>query len=376
MRFNIFDSNQYTLDIIMTKKQITFIIFCSLILGGLGGWILMRFALPKLNTISILRKYNLVPKTSPLTIHTREEIRVNEGSDSVAAIQRVRPWVVAIISGTDQSNSQVQGAGLIITSDGLIATLKSALPPSQPYRIALSDGTVLTANLVASDTASELVFLKASASNLATASLGFPKDLQLGQRIVILSPSLGQFQGSDSISFLSSEVRNINPSKILFSDRLNRTFGVSSVYDASEGAVTFSLDANVQGLFSKNAIVTSDVIKSALSSYFATGAIQRPALGLYYQVIPKTLSNLYNIPEGVVVKRPDAKTSAILVGSSAALAGFIEGDIITQVNNSKITFDNSFEELLANFGVGQTVSFTVVRGFKTLQLNATLGVQQ
>jgi S1-C subfamily serine protease len=375
MRLGLSYLNNYTLEIIMTKKLVTFVILSSLIIGGIGGWLMMRFALPQLNTISILRKYNLVPKTGPLTIHTREEIRVNEGSDSIAAIQMVRPWVVGIVSGADQSRAEMLGAGLIITSDGLIATVQNALSGTEPYKITLSDGTVLDATLVATDPASDLVFLKANGSNLATASLGFPKDLQLGQRIVILSPSLGQYQGSDSISFLSSEVRNIDPSKILSSDKLNRTFGVSSVFDALEGAATFSLDANVQGLFSKNGIITSDAIKSALSSYFTSGKIQRSSLGLYYQVIPKSVSNIYKIPEGVIIKRSDSKVPAVVSGSPADKTGIQEGDVVTKVNDVQITFDNAFEELLGNFGPGQTIRLSIVRNNQNIVLNTTLAAQ-
>ena len=357
----------------MTKKLITFVVLSSLIIGSIGGWLLMRFVLPKLNTFAILRKYNLNPKTAPLVINTREEVRVNEGSDSIAAIQRAKPWVVSLLAGADQAHAQVQGAGVIVTSDGLIATVKSALPAAQPYRVALSDGTVQTVTVVATDSASDLVFLKANTNGLPTAPLGFPKDLQLGQRIVVLSPSLSQYQGSDSVSFLSTEIKNLSPSQIYSSERLHRTFGISSVFDAQEGAAVLSLDANVQGLFSKSGIVTAETIKSAQKSYFASGAIQRPSLGVYYQVIPTAVAKAFNLSEGVLLKKPDNKTAAVVAGSAASKAGLQEGDLITKINETQISVDNSFEELLANFSPAQTATFSVLRNGQTVQLSVTFG---
>src|SRR4051812_13660982 len=110
----------------MTRKHLASLVIGIILLGGISGWFFVRYLIPKLNTIPFLVKYNLAPSAGPLVINTREEVRVNEGSDSIAAIQRVKPWQVGLLAGTDPLHTDIKGTGVIITSDGLIATTKNA----------------------------------------------------------------------------------------------------------------------------------------------------------------------------------------------------------------------------------------------------------
>ena len=357
----------------MTKKHIWFVVLSSIIIGGISGWLIMRFVMPELNTVGILRRYNLNPVSAPLVINTREEIRVNEGSDSVAAIKNVKPWMVSILAGSDLNNVRVLGSGLVLTSDGLIATTKGALGQSPVYYVSFTDGRVMAASEQAADPSSDLVLIKVEANNLATAVLGIPKDLQLGQRIIVLSSSLGQYQATDTVSYLSSELRNVRTDQIFSTERMNLTFGVDEITSAQEGSLAVSLDAQVQGLFSKNGVITAETIRSALNSYFANKKIVRNNIGLYYQNISKASSNLFNIPEGVIIKRPNPGTAAVVPLSPAQTAGLKEGDYITKVDNQQINFDNSFEELLQRKTPGASVPLTVLRNGQTLELNLLIG---
>lgn len=349
----------------MNKKTIFFVIICSVALGGVSGWALMRFLLPRLNSIPVLVKYNLVPNSSPLVIHTREEIRVNEGSDAVAAIQKVKPWIVQIFSGPDLAHTQVYGAGLVLTSDGLIATTAGAWRGSNQAYVKLYDGAVLPAVFKASDSQSDLVFIKVSGSGLPTASLGFPKDLQLGQRMIIISPSINDFEVRASLTSLSRGIRDQSPDQVYSSDVINRTFSVDrTVLESSHthGSAVISLDSNVQGLLTEKNIISADVMRSAMSVFFGSGKISRNFLGLNYQIIPKPLGSLYSIPQGIIVKKPDPKSPAVLPQSTASLSGLLEGDIIFKVDLDQIDADHTFEELISRYADRQIAQISILRG--------------
>lgn len=358
----------------MKRNIAIWVVALSLIFGALGGWVFNRYVIPKLNTIDWLVRNNLAPSPGPLVINTRQEIRVNEGSDSIAAIQTAKPWLVGIFSGSDQYSARIAATGLILTSDGLIATTKQAVPSDLGnLQIALQDGSVLPAQVVARDTASDLVLIKVSAANLPAAALGFPKDLQLGQRIIVLSASLGQYQATDIVSFLASEMRNIRYDQIYSSERINRTFLVDGLADVPEGSVAISLDGNAQGIYSNSQILGADVIRSALNSYFARGSISRNYIGVYYQNISKAASNQFQIPEGVFVRRPDARTPAVLAQSPAQAAGLLEGDIISKIDDTQINFDNTFEELIGKKQPGDNIRLTIRRGAETREITVTIG---
>jgi S1-C subfamily serine protease len=350
----------------MNKKQILLIIIFSLIFGAIGSWLFTRYIIPKLNTIQFFVKYNLAPKPGPLVINTREEIRVNEGADAIAAIQKAQTWTVAVLSG-----KQIISGGLVLTSDGLIASTKAVLNQPQ-LQIKFFDGSIAKAIVKSEDPASDLVFLSAQPSqNLATAVFGAPKDLALGQRLAVLYPSFGDSQENAFIAYLSSQFTNFDYQKIFSSEEQSQTFSIDRA-SSQDGAVVISLDGNVQGIFSKGSIISAETIKSAMNSYFNnSGKIIRNFVGLNYQYIPKALSLLNNQVEGVILKK-NSNAAAVLPGSPAEQAGLQEGDIIVAVAGIQIDSDNSFEELLSKYNSGQVINLSVFRGGTIKELLLTL----
>ena len=346
----------------MNKKQITFVILSSLIIGGIGGWLFDRFLIPRINTIPFLVKYNLAPQAAPLVINRKEEIRVNEGSDSIAAIQQVQPWMVGILTGNDVAHAQVVGSGVTLTSDGLIAVSKASLQFAQNGELTFSfnDGTIFKGNVVAQDPASNLAFVKVAKNNLTTASLGHPKDLQLGQRIIVITPSLNEYQPAGNVSFLSETVKNTSD-KTFSSDLANQPFKVDGLKDVFEGAVVLSLDDNVQGIYASSEVVTADTIRSAMNSYFANGKIIRNQFGFNYAVISSLLSNAFGTAQGVQVRN-------ITIGSPAAKAGLQQNDVITALDGNRITADNSFQDLAQKYKSGDSVKLSITRNQQPLTL--------
>jgi serine protease Do len=358
----------------MTKKAITFVILCSLIIGGFGGWIFDRYLIPKINTLPFLVKYNLAPQTAPLIINRREEIRVNEGSDSIAAIQKVKPWLVGIISGADLAHAQISGSGIVLTSDGLVAVSKNSLPKNSPISLSFQDGTVLPATVSSLDPSSDLAFLKVAKNNLPTASLGYSKDLQLGQRIIVLSPTQNEFQAVDKVSYLGSEVKNL-VNRTYFSDAINQTFKVDELSNVSDGSMILSLDGNVQGIYSSNNVITADTIRSALNGFFSSGKITRNQIGFYFSPISKTLAGAFGGSQGALIRKTDPKIPAVVLNSPAAKAGLLEGDLITSVNGTNVDIDNSIDDLLQKAKPGDTLQVNIIRNKLPQTLSLVVGAQ-
>lgn len=356
----------------MNKRIIWTIVLSSIILGGLSGWMIVRFVAPKLNTIPFFAKNNLLPANPPLVINTREQVRVNEGSDSVAAIQRAKPWLVGIVIGKDIVSAKVVASGIIVTSDGMIATTKAAVGSEKNFTIVFSDGNISLATVAAVDPASDLVLLKAEGQNLPTSPFGISDELRLGQRMIMLSASASTYQAQNKIVTLASETRN-HRQGVVFSDVINTTFNIDGATGLPEGTMALSLDAQVQGIYSSAGMITADTIKSGLNSYFANNAIQRNAIGLYYQNVPQSYAAAFKLPQGVLIRRPDSRTAAVVPGGAAAQAGLLENDVITTVNDTQISEDNSFEKLMNQRNPGETVRLKIARAGQILDINLVIG---
>jgi S1-C subfamily serine protease len=358
----------------MNKKTLAVIILCSLVFGALGSWVFNRYLLPKLSTVPFLIKYNLAPAQGPLVINTRQEVHVNDGTDLVAAVQNVKPWTVAILALPSAGNVQVLGSGLLLTSDGLIATTKSAVAGQSKIWVKTIDGSVAQATIQSQDSESDLVFIQAPLKNQPTASFDDPNNLELGDSLVIVSQSTGQNQAESQVSYVSSETRNTPSNIVLSSDQISRTFGISSsslssspVTQIAEGAAIAASDGNVEGIYSKTGIIVAGTIQSALSSYFNNNKqIVRPSIGLYYEYISPDIAEITSSHEGAKVVPPNPKTAAVVSGSPAQQAGLQEGDIIYQVDGTAVTDSNSFESLLSSHNPNDVLTLNIWRGGKSI----------
>jgi len=358
----------------MNKKIVTWMILISLFFGSFGSWFLTRYLIPKLDTLPFLVKYNLTPPSGPLVINTREEVRVDSSQDLVTAIQSAKPWTVAVLALNTAGSVQTLGTGLVLTSDGLIATTQTAINNQTNIWVKTISGSVYQATVKSTDPASGLVFLQAAGlKNQPIASFNDPNSMQLGDGLALISQSAGQYQATTQLSYLSSETRNTPTDKVLFSDSIERTFAVGPLQQAEEGSIIIYGDGGVEGIYSKNGIIVAGTIQSALNSYFNNNdSIVRPGLGIYYEYISPDIAAITSSKEGVLVKQSDSKTPAVVAGSPAQQAGIQAGDLIYSVNGNKINFDNPLESLVLSHLPNDVLTLNLVRGGKDVVINVIL----
>ncbi|HTL39256.1 MAG TPA: trypsin-like peptidase domain-containing protein, partial [Methylomirabilota bacterium] len=175
-------------------------------------------------------------------------LQVNEESAVVDVVKRASPAVVSIIiskdlnklpgysstpfnlgpfgldpffnSGNSSSNStqpNIQevgaGSGFIISSDGLIATNKHVVDnTSATYTVLTNDGKKYDATVLSRDPVNDLALVKIQASNLPTLSLGNSTDIEIGQKVIAIGNSLGQYHNTVTTGVVSGIGRTITAS--------------------------------------------------------------------------------------------------------------------------------------------------------------------
>jgi len=109
-----------------------------------------------------------------------------------------------------------------------------------------------------------------------------------------------------------------------------------------------------------------NVVKDSLKNFNETGQFNRPYLGVAYQIISKDLALLNEVPEGAYVRQ-------IVAGSAAEKAGIKIGDIITKIDGEKIEAKKTeLAQIIAKKKAGETVTLTLWRNGKTLEIKAKL----
>lgn len=268
------------------------------------------------------------------------------------------------------------GTGFFVSSDGLIATNKHVVSDaSAQYSVLLSDGSEHKATVLARDPVRDIALIKIDGSNYPTLSLGNSDALQVGQTVIAIGNSLGEFSNSVSRGIISGVKRDIiaggniqggveRLSNILQTDAaINPGNSGGPLLDIN-GLVVGVNTAVAQGAENVGFALPINSLKRTIEQVQKNGKIVTPFVGIRYTPITKALqeANNLSVDHGIIVMRGDNRTDlAVVPGSPAAKAGIVENDIILEVDGQKITEKNPFDAMVQTRNVGDTISLKVLR---------------
>lgn len=345
--------------------------------------------------------------TTVLGSSTNRSVSGSESSDrAVSVADKALPSVVAIdvytSNGTtsswgnlfDNGNGALTysglGSGVIISSDGYILTNNHVVEGADSLKVTAS-GQEYEAKVVGVDQSSDLAVLKIDATGLQAAEIGSSADLVPGQWVMTVGSPFGLEQ-SVATGIVSATSRTVTVE--------NSSEGSSGLMGGNSGDVSvysnmIQTDAAINPGNSGGALVDDNgkliginaVIESYSGSYSGVGfAIPidyamkiaqqiidgktptHAQLGVAATSITSDIANRYDLDadEG-------AYLSAVYDGSSAAEAGLKEGDIITAVDDSKVSSSTDLVAACRSHQVGDKVSITYVRDGKTSAVDVQLG---
>ncbi|MCK5490511.1 MAG: serine protease [Candidatus Pacebacteria bacterium] len=180
------------------SKMILSIIFV-LIVGGIGGITIDRFALPYLLfKYPDLKQYEFLERVSDgiTYIYETKEVTISPDEAVIEAIKKVSPSVVEIMEfSSDESSSFYKGAGILLTNDGYIITSIDNMTPKENdsdeeerniIKILLKDEKLFEAKLVKIDLPTGLAIIKIEGNDLPVVALNYSEDINLGETVIII----------------------------------------------------------------------------------------------------------------------------------------------------------------------------------------------
>lgn len=392
------------------RTMVVSIIF-ALVFGSAGGVAATIYA----SRLPAFQKY-IHPNdpTAPAQPQVKQSIILNEESATTEVVKKASPAVVSIVVSKDLSkipgygrnpfendfffpfyqqpqqtpsepNIQQVGAGtgFFITSDGLILTNKHVVADEQAsYTVITTDGTSLDAKVLARDPVNDLAIVKVETKNVPKLELADSANLQIGQRVIAIGNSLGQYQNTVTTGVVSGIGRSITAGGSGSSEQLEGVIQTdAAINPGNSGGPLLNVTGEVigintaidrQGQLVGFAIPANDASK-AVASFQKKGKITRPVLGIRYVLITPSLAKQENLPKdygALIVRGQDA---AVVAGSPAEKAGVKENDIILKLNDAKIDPKNSLTKALKDFNAGDIIFLTVYRDGKEQKLAVTLG---
>lgn len=256
------------------------------------------------------------------------------------------------------------GSGVIITSDGYIATNNHVVEGASKITVTTADSKSYTAKLVGRDEQTDIAILKLEATGLKNATLGKSSSLEVGDEVVAIGNPLGELSGTVTngiVSALNREVTIENETMSLIQTNASINAGNSGggLFDKN-GLLVGIVNAkasgeNVEGLgFAIPIDTAKEVIEQIMDYGYVKG---RVTSGLtLIDILDKQTAMQYGVNElGVYIY-------SVEEGSNAEKAGLKSGYIVTAVNDTKVESASDFKAVINKLEVGDTIKVTVSNG--------------
>ncbi len=329
---------------------------------------------------------------------------VSEESELISSIAKnVGPSVVSInVTGGSSRDSfsgqsiaqQSAGTGFIISKDGYIITNRHVVPAgSTKVSIIMSDGTVFDDVQVVGRTNEtdplDVAFLKITdtkGKKLIPAKIGDSDNMQVGDMVVAIGNALGQFQNTVTSGIVSGYGRSVDASDGQSGvESLQNLFQTdAAINQGNSGGPLVNSDGEVIGI---NTAIAGDAqnigfaipindAKGLIKGVIEKGKLMRPYVGVrYIQLTAENAKELkQSTTEGAYIPEGSDSQPSILPNSPASKSGLEPGDIITKINDKKVTQTTPLNSVVSRFAVGETVTVTYLRDGKekTVQLKLEL----
>ncbi len=250
-----------------------------------------------------------------------------------------------------------------------------------------SDGTVYDdVKIIGTDPLNDLAFIKVNGvSNLIAATLGDSSSTRIGQKVVAIGNSLGEFQNTVTSGIISGKGRPISASEGSSVETLTDLIQTdAAINPGNSGGPLVNLSGQVIGI---NTAVAEDAqsigfsipinsAKGVIKNLQKTGQVERAYLGVNYMTITPEIAKQYNLPvkEGAYVVTSNGQS--VVSGSPADKAGIKDKDIITKVGDLKVGEQGSVSSLIGEYATGETVQLTLIRAGKTMTVDVALATYQ
>lgn len=278
---------------------------------------------------------------------------------------------------TGQGGTQKQqiggGSGFFITNDGMIVTNRHVVEDiTADYSVLTNDGQEHKATVLARDSVNDIAVIKIDGNDYPTLNLGDSDSLKIGQTVIAIGNSLGEFTNTVSRGIVSGLKRNLTASGgFSQSEKLTNIIQTdAAINPGNSGGPLLDINGNViginvaiaQGAQNIGFALPSNQIKKAIDQVKTAGKISTPYIGVRYVPIDGTIQQENSLPYnyGVLVSRGQKITDfAVIPGSPADKAGIVENDIILEINGTKIDSTNGLGDLISKYNVGDKITLKI-----------------
>ena len=300
----------------------------------------------------------------------------------------------------EQREVEGSGSGIIIGKNDtelLIATNYHVVDGADTLSVGFVDSTACEAKVKGYDSGKDLAVVAVSLDDIdsdtldaiSVATIGNSDDLKVGEQVIAIGNALGYGQ-SVTTGIVSAKNRQVNSDDTIgdYNSDSNKTTNLiqtdAAINPGNSGGALLNMEGEVVGINSSKlastevegigyAIAISDVtdtLESLMNEETRDKVEDHGVLGVTVSTVSDEASEVYGVPEGVLVRD-------VTAGGAADEAGITAKTIITEFEGKTVTSMEQLVDMLSYYEPGEEVELTVEvpsdGGYKEDTVKVTLG---
>jgi S1-C subfamily serine protease len=337
---------------------------------------------------------------TPASLAERDAALTDDEAINVRVYRQASPAVANILTKAteydffmDPVPVEGAGSGFLIDPRGYILTNYHVVEDAQTIEVVLGDGSRYPAKYIGADQRNDVALIKIDpkGKKLATLQLGDSSTLQVGQKVLAIGNPFG-FQSTLTTGVVSALGRTVQTSQTTFIDEAIQTD--AAINRGNSGGPLINSRGDVIGI--NTAIYTPsgttagigfaipiNTAKRIAHDLITDGRVHIAFIGVETIPVGGYLAEALDLPvqDGLLVQQVTqngpAAAAGIHGGDRVALAGmqklYIGGDVLVAIDGQKVASALDLSLVLNKKRPGDTVTVTVYRGGKKLDLPLKLG---
>ncbi|MEA1871864.1 MAG: trypsin-like peptidase domain-containing protein [Chloroflexota bacterium] len=330
----------------MSKKYILALVILVAVALSIGIWALSLSPIsspPQSNNSTCLPDFRSV---------------VTEVMPSVVSVNAER--VVSSFFG--QSTEYVTGSGILIDDKGYIVTNNHVVENAQNIYVKLNDST-FPADIVGTDSLSDLAVIKIDATDLPYASWGDSSSLSLGEWVLAIGNALGE-----GIIVTQGIVSSLDVSLNVEGNILYGLIGTTAAINpGNSGGPLVNMSGEVIGITSVKIVapevesmgyaISSDEAEPIILDLIRYGHVTYPWLGVRVKTVTPSLATAMDlsVDRGALIVE-------LVADSPAEAAGLRVNDVIIRFGGQEISNVADLVRAIRTSEIGEDVEIVFVRG--------------
>jgi serine protease Do len=270
------------------------------------------------------------------------------------------------------------GSGVIIDpAKGYIITNDHVIRHATLITITLQDGRRLKAKVIGSDSETDVAVLQIDAKNLKSLPIGNSDAIEVGDFVVAIGNPFGLNSFGNSQSATFGIISAMKRSDLNIEGIENFIQTDAAINPGNSGGALVNVKGELIGI--NTAIISVyggnlgigfaipiNMAKDVAQQIIKFGSVHRGLMGVFVQHLTPELAQAMGLPEHF----QGALIAQVNEGSPAETAGLQAGDVITQINDTKITQATQVKTTISLLRVGSDAKITVYRHGKPIHLKA------